>query len=91
MSWRSSGNFRPSNPRPRRGGGSSGGEGGSGGGRNGTPVIDPVLQVLIAITVLLGFIGLIVAISFSGTGGQTTQAQPTTPPAASVPTAPPAA
>ncbi|WP_129672003.1 plastocyanin/azurin family copper-binding protein [Candidatus Chloroploca sp. Khr17] len=91
MSWRSSGNFRPNNPRPRRGGGSGGGGGGGGGGRNGTPVIDPVLQVLIAITVLLGFTGLIVAISFSAAGGQPTQAQPTTPPAASVPTAPPAA
>ncbi|PDW01237.1 plastocyanin/azurin family copper-binding protein [Candidatus Chloroploca asiatica] len=89
MSWRSSGNFRPNNPRPRRGGSSGGG--GGGGGRNGAPLIDPVLQVLIAITVLLGFIGLIVAISFSGAGGQPTQAQPTTPPAASVPTAPPAA
>ena len=82
MSWRQSGSFRPKNsssqaPRPNNG--------------SGPPLLDPILQVMIVTSLVVGLVGLGLMAAFGGSlgqGGQTV-AQPAQP--AARPTAPPMA
>ena len=82
MSWRQSGSFRPKNsssqaPRPNNG--------------SGPPLLDPILQVIIVTSLVVGLVGLGLMAAFGGSlgqGGQTV-AQPAQP--AARPTAPPMA